>query len=116
MKIFVQSIFKCKKCPFSTKTSLKINEWEEVESNYKLENLRNLLLSNEGREFLEKLKLQFDILTQEDLENPLESENIRKVLLETNVVDGYLECDNCKIIYPIKDSILDTVDVIEPIK
>lgn len=114
MKIFVQSIFKCKKCPFNTTTSLKANEYKEIESDYKISLVEKFLTSQEGQDFLKKLQPQFDFITDTDISECLISENIRKLLFEIDVVDGQLNCDNCGLIYPIKDSILDTVDCIEP--
>lgn len=114
MKIFVQCIFKCKKCPFNTATSLKIDSYKEIESEYKLEILKDFLTSQEGTVFLKKLQTQFDLITDNDISDCLNSENIRKILFEIDVQDGHLKCDNCGIIYPIHESILDTVDCIDP--
>lgn len=114
MKIFVLSIFKCKKCPFNTTTSLKIDSFINTESDYKTEILKDFLTSQEGTAFLKKLQTQFEIITDNDIADCMNSENIRKILFEIDVQNGHLKCDKCGIIYPINEFILDTVDCIDP--
>jgi len=113
MKIFVQAVFKCQRCTFNTNTILNIEEQRHVETNYNTELLKGFLENNEMKEFLKRLQPQFDFLTDDDIANPLVSKNVKTLLFEIDIVNGYLQCEGCKLIYPIRDSILDTVDCIE---
>lgn len=113
MRIFVKSIFKCKRCAFDSKIKLVINSARELESDYNMSIIEQYLSTEESFEFLKSLQSHFNFLTDNDIENRIGNDNVRKIMFEIDVVEGQLECESCKLIYPIKDSILDTVDCIE---
>lgn len=113
MRIFVKSIFKCKRCTFDSKIKLVIGSTKILKSDYNISILENYLTTEESYEFLKSLQSHFEFLTDNDIQNRIGNENVRKIMFEIDVVEGQLECDSCKLIYPIKNSILDTVDCIE---
>lgn len=113
MRIFVKSIFKCKRCTFDSKIKLVIKSTKMLETDYNISIIEKYLETEDCYELLKSLQPQFEFLSDNDIQNRVGNENVRKIMFEIDVVEGYLECMNCKLIYPIKDSILDTVDCIE---
>lgn len=47
------------------------------------------------------------------VENPDHDERIKELLFGVDVVEGSLRCDTCGLAYPIRSSIVETVDTIE---
>ncbi|CAD26423.1 hypothetical protein [Encephalitozoon cuniculi GB-M1] len=123
MKPFLLGLLKCKRCSFMTKLIL---ECEKAESNdvdtddvkifnkhmftenggERLKSLVNSLRDFHGRELSEQDISSF-------VENPGDDEKIKEFLFGIDVVEGSLRCDMCGLIYPIKGSIVETVDTVE---
>ncbi|EOB11211.1 hypothetical protein NBO_13g0024 [Nosema bombycis CQ1] len=107
MKPFLLGILKCKHCPFTSQLDLEVEEVKELDECFSLDVMKK-------EEIIRKIVKGFKIneFTEEDIKEYLERDNekVSKLLFGTDVVKGRVTCMDCKVVYPIEDSILDTVD------
>jgi multifunctional methyltransferase subunit TRM112 len=120
MKPFLVGLLKCKRCPFTTE--LKLSAGKVEESSTDIEEVRifneKYYTQNNGerlRALVHSLKdFQVPTLSDEEVERfvkePLDDARIKSFLFGCEVVDGCLTCCECGLVYPIRESILDTVD------
>lgn len=113
MKPFLLGILKCKNCPFTAKLSLNATEVKELDvEDWKVLDLA-ILKKDEGA-VIKRIIENFGIteISEEDVQEFCHSKNdkINKLLFGVDVVAGSLTCEECKSVYPIYDSIVDTVD------
>ncbi|KAF9763560.1 hypothetical protein NGRA_1201 [Nosema granulosis] len=116
MKPFLLGVLKCKNCPFTSKLRVEAEEVRELDPEaYDVLDI-NILKKDDGA-LVSKIVECFNIveITQTDVTEFCESKNdkVNKLLFGTDIVTGLLTCEDCKLSYPIKDSILDTVDTIQ---
>lgn len=116
MKPFLIGILKCKNCPFTSKLHVEASEVKELDpEEYEVLDLE--VLKKEDGDLISKIVECFNIneITQEDVREFCKSENtkVSKLLFGTDIVSGSLTCEDCKTVYPIRESILDTVDSIQ---
>jgi multifunctional methyltransferase subunit TRM112 len=120
MKPFLVSLLKCKRCTFMTELRLSAERVDEKDVD--MEETRVINEQYYTQDNGEKLKslvsrlkgFQVPMLSDEEIESfvkdPSDSMLVRTFLFGCDVVEGSLTCSECGLVYPIRDSILDTVD------
>ncbi|WEL39273.1 multifunctional methyltransferase subunit TRM112 [Encephalitozoon hellem] len=121
MKPFLLGLLKCKRCSFMTRLVLQCEKAEGCDVDDVQIFNKHVFVENGG----ERLKLLARSLegfygnpvSEEEIdffvENPDEDERIKGLLFGVDVVEGSLRCDACGLVYPIRNSIVETVDTAE---
>lgn len=106
MKPFSLSILKCTKCPVTSDLSLNVSLCEKIED---IEIPTNLLtrFPKEKEENLKIFNKKENLIEGDFYE--FSKEDLGKVLFGNEIIEGSLECSDCKARYPIKDGISDFV-------
>lgn len=121
MKPFLLGILKCKKCSFMTRLALDAAAVETCSVDLDAASIfnRHLFAENSG----ERLRLLAQALRIHPIAVPSDAEidafvdsqgcdaEIKALLFGVDVVDGVLTCEACGLQYPIRNSIVETVDV-----
>ncbi|ADM12049.1 uncharacterized protein Eint_081170 [Encephalitozoon intestinalis ATCC 50506] len=122
MKPFLLGLLKCKRCSFTSRLVPRCEKVKRssIDGNAKIFN-KHTFTENGG----ERLKLLVEslqgffgnLLSEQEIgsfvEDPDDDERIKELLFGVDVVEGSLTCDECGLIYPIRDSIVETVDTLE---
>lgn len=122
MKPFLVGILKCKECSFMTKLTLHVEKADENEIDVDEVRIFNkhMFTENSGerlRSLVCSLRdFQVGVLSSEEIdsfvEDPEDDSRVREFLFGIDVVEGFLRCESCGLQYPIKNSIVETVDVV----
>jgi multifunctional methyltransferase subunit TRM112 len=123
MKPFMLGILKCKRCTFMQRLGLICNEAICVEISASEPHIFNKHMYQEDSG--ERLKMLAHCLnmhhsvalTEQDIESfvedPSDDAKVKAFLFGIDIISGALKCESCGLQYPIKNSIVDTVDAIE---
>lgn len=120
MKPFMMGILKCKNCSFQTKLKLVPTAVSKEEIDFNDVNIFNVpfFISDNDQNLMnlvnsfENFEMELPRLEkiQEFVTDTTKDSAIKEFLFGTDVTEGHVECTDCKLKYPIKESILDTVE------
>lgn len=123
MKPFMLGILKCKRCTFMQKLELICNEAVSVDLGGNVPQIFNkhAFLEDSGdrlKMLARCLSMHHSVaLTEQDIqsfvEDPSDDAKVKAFLFGIDIVSGVLRCESCGLQYPIKNSIVDTVDAVE---
>lgn len=122
MKPFLLGLLKCKRCSFMTRLVLECEEAESIAIDVDAVAIFNkhAFTENAGerlRLLAASLQASGHVLSAEEIdsfvENPDDDARVKEFLFGIDVVSGSLRCDACGLGYPIRNSIVETVDTTE---